>query len=165
MKPAPIPSNDQARVSALRALRVLDTPPEARFDRMVQFASQEFDAPVALVSLVDGARQWFKARVGLDICECPRETSFCGHALVEPTCLIVEDALQDERFHDNPMVVGPPFIRFYCGAPLRLPSGHTVGTLCIIDTKPRTMDEADIAILMAMRDLVVDELTREHADA
>src|SRR6201996_4661033 len=124
MIPAPIPTDEAQRLQALREMLILDTPPEERFDRVVRFAADEFDMPIVLVSLVDAKRQWFKARVGLDVCETDRESSFCGHAIVQPQILIVEDALADERFHDNPLVVGDPRIRFYAGAPLRLPNGH-----------------------------------------
>lgn len=161
MKSAPIPPYDAQRVAALRALLILDTPPEERFDRLVAFAAEEFDVPIALVSLVDENRQWFKARVGLDACETSRDISFCGHALTEPQGLLIEDALLDERFHDNPLVIGPPYIRFYCGVQLLLPSGHVAGTLCLIDAKPRGMDEMDLAILGSLRDLVVSELIGE----
>jgi len=158
MIPAPIPANEQPRIEALRRLLILDTPPEERFDRVVRFAAQEFDVPVALVCLVDSQRQWFKARVGLAVCESGREASFCGHAILEAGTLVVEDALRDERFRDNPFVVGEPNVRFYAGAPLQLPGGQIVGTLCLVDSRPRTLDATDQAILGVLRDLVVDEL-------
>ena len=162
MIPAPIPTDDELRLQALREMLILDTPPEERFDRVVRFAADEFDMPIVLVSLVDAKRQWFKARVGLDVCETDRESSFCGHAIVQPQILIVEDALADERFHDNPLVVGDPRIRFYAGAPLRLPNGHVVGTLCMIDRQPRQLDELDQAIFSSLRDLVVGELVSQE---
>jgi GAF domain-containing protein len=158
MTPAPIPADEGPRIAALRELLILDTPPEERFDRVVGFASEEFDMPIVLVSLVDSDRQWFKARVGLDACETSRDISFCGHAIVRDDILVVEDALNDARFHDNPLVTGAPHLRFYAGAPLQLPGGATVGTLCMIDTKPRNLDATDLAILGALRQLVVDEL-------
>ena len=158
MTPAPIPDDDDERLQALHALLILDTPPEARFDRIVDFAATEFDMPIVLVSLVDRSRQWFKARVGLDVCETDRESSFCGHAIVEAALFVVEDALADARFVDNPLVVGDPKIRFYARAPLQLPKGRIVGTLCLIDQAPRTLDELDRAILGSLRDLVVGEL-------
>lgn len=165
MKPAPIPANDAQRLQALRELLILDTPPEQRFDRIVAFAAQEFDVPIALVSLVDRNRQWFKARFGLQACETGRDISFCGHALEEHETLVIDDALGDPRFADNPLVVGPPFIRFYAGAQLTLPSGLTVGTLCVIDTRPRHLDRTDLAILGSLRDLVVHELTAQTVAA
>jgi len=158
MTPAPIPADDERRLSALRELLILDTPPEERFDRIVQFAAAEFDVPIALVSLVDRDRQWFKARVGLDGCETGREESFCGHAIVQPGILVVPDASRDERFFDNPLVTGAPSVRFYAGAPLKLSTGESVGTLCLIDTSPRHFDAVDEAILSALRQLVVEEL-------
>jgi GAF domain-containing protein len=161
---APTPSDDTQRLQALRELLILDTPPEERFDRVVQFAADEFEMPIVLVSLVDRSRQWFKARVGLDVCETDRETSFCGHAIVKPELFVIENALADERFADNPLVVGDPLIRFYAGAPLQLPTGEIVGTLCMIDRKPRTLDEVDRAIFGSLRDLVVGELAGQGAD-
>ncbi len=158
MIPAPIPADDERRLQALREMLILDTPPEERFDRVVRFASEEFDMPMVLVSLVDAQRQWFKARVGVDACETDRESSFCGHAILQPQMMIVEDATRDERFHDNPLVTGAPFVRFYAGAPLQLPGGEIVGTLCMIDRQPRTLDAIDLAIFGSLRELVVSEL-------
>ena len=162
MIPAPIPTDDDRRLQALRELLILDTPPEERFDRVVRFAAEEFEMPIVLVSLVDASRQWFKARVGLDACETDRESSFCGHAILQPEVLVVQNALQDERFHDNPLVVGAPDIRFYAGAPLQLPGGQVVGTLCMIDRRPRTLDAIDLAIFGSLRDLVVSELISQE---
>ena len=162
MIPAPIPTDDQRRLQALHEMLILDTPPEERFDRVVRFAADEFDMPIVLVSLVDAERQWFKARVGLDVCETDRGSSFCGHAIARPQVLVVEDAYEDERFHDNPLVVGAPHIRFYAGATLQLPGGEIVGTLCMIDRRPRTLDELDLAIFGSLRDLVVSELVSQE---
>ena len=159
--PAPIPTDDERRLQALRQMLILDTPPEERFDRVVRFAAEEFEMPIVLVSLVDEKRQWFKARVGIDACETDRESSFCGHAITQPQIMVVPDAHQDERFHDNPLVVGPPHVRFYAGATLQLPAGQIVGTLCLIDQKPRTLDEFDLAILGSLRELVVSELVEQ----
>jgi GAF domain-containing protein len=156
--PAPIPPDDDERLQALRDLLVLDTPPEQRFDRIVQFAADEFDVPVALISLVDRDRQWFKARVGTEVCETARDISFCGHALGSNEVLLVPDAALDPRFADNPLVTGPPFIRFYAGAPLETQPGLRMGTLCLIDTRPRTLDAIDLAILHSLRQLAVGEL-------
>ncbi|MGQ3054350.1 MAG: GAF domain-containing protein [Roseateles sp.] len=158
MTPAPIPANDAERLRALRELLILDTPPEERFDRIVSFAAEEFDMPIALVSLIDEQRQWFKARIGLAACETSREISFCGHAILQSGLFEVIDAALDPRFADNPLVVGAPFIRFYIGAPLALPGGAVVGTLCLIDTRPREFDAMDHAVLGTLRDLVVAEL-------
>jgi GAF domain-containing protein len=158
MKIAPLPPNETQRLAALHALLILDTPPEQRFDRITEFAAREFDAPIALISLLDENRQWFKSKVGLDVCETSRDLAFCAHALLCNEALIIPDTLKDERFADNPLVTGPPHIRFYAGTPLLLPSGLAVGTLCIIDTKPREIDPTDISILATLRDLVVIEL-------
>jgi GAF domain-containing protein len=164
MLAAPIPDNDAERVKALRDLLLLDTPPEERFDRLVRLAAEQFGCPTALVSLVDADRQWFKARVGLDACETGRDISFCGHAILGGhELLVVEDALQDPRFADNPLVAGGPGIRFYAGAPLRAPNGHSIGTLCLIDTRPRSADSVDLAVLRAVRELVEEELARGGA--
>jgi GAF domain-containing protein len=165
MLPAPIPHDDAQRLQALYDLLILDTPAEARFDRIVAFAAQEFDVPIALVSLVDRNRQWFKARVGLQVCETARDISMCGHALVQHETLVIPDALADPRFADNPLVQGPPFIRFYAGAQLRVPSGAVLGTLCLIDTQARQLDRTDLAILGSLRDLVVQELVGQPVSA
>jgi GAF domain-containing protein len=160
---ADIPANEAQRLQALRELLILDTPPEERFDRIVQFAADEFDVPMALISLVDSDRQWFKARIGLAACETGRDESFCAHALHGPGLLLVEDALRDERFADNPLVTGGPHIRFYAGAPLVLRSGAIVGTLCVIDREARRFDAVDRSILESLRLLVVSELEGEGA--
>lgn len=165
MMKAPRPGNDVERLHALRALLLLDTPPEERFDRIAAFAASEFDVPMATVSLVDEDRQWFKARVGVAFCESERDLSFCGHAIMTPATMVVPDARLDPRFADNPMVTGEPHVRFYAGAPLRLATGEIVGTLCIMDTQPRHMDRTDLAILGALRALVVEELQRREAAA
>lgn len=159
MPAAPLPPDESQRLAALRELLILDTPPEERFDRIVRFAADEFDVPIALVSLVDAHRQWFKARVGLDVCETGRDAAFCAHAILEPEVMVVEDALADPRFVDNPLVNGAPGIRFYAGAPLQV-GGRHVGTLCVIDVRPRGFDATDASILRAMRALVEEELAR-----
>jgi len=159
---APLPHNESQRLRALRDLLILDTQPEERFDRISAFAAKEFDVPMALVSLVDRDRQWFKSNFGVEERETPRDTSFCGHAIHLPDALVVPDALKDPRFRDNPMVVGKPYIRFYAGSVLRLPYGQVVGTLCVMDRRPRQFDRLDIAILGGLRDLVVEELFRRE---
>ena len=154
-----IPANEQQRLAALYELLLLDTPPEQRFDTIVEFAASEFDVPICLITLVDHERQWFKARFGMAACSTARDISFCGHAILQPSVMIVPDALADARFADNPLVTGMPNIRFYAGAPLALQSGQVVGTLCVIDTKPRTLDAVELAILSNLRDLLVMELS------
>ncbi len=158
MKTPDLPANEQQRLAALYQLLLLDTPPEQRFDMIVDFAASEFDVPICLITLLDHERQWFKARVGLPVCSTPRDISFCGHAILQPEVMVVPDALDDVRFADNPLVTSEPHIRFYAGAPIELPSGHAVGTLCIIDTKPRTLDDVELSILASLRDLLVLEL-------
>jgi len=156
----PVPANEDQRLALLYELVLLDTPPERRLDRIAEFAAKEFAVPICLISLVDRERQWFKARVGLDVCETPRDVSFCGHALESSEVLMVADALQDARFHDNPLVTGAPHIRFYAGAPLVCRDGLVIGTLCLIDTAPRTLDAVELAILASLRELAVMALTR-----
>lgn len=164
MMPAPTPPNEAERLAALYALLVLDTPPEQRFDKIVEFAAQEFDVPIALISLLDTDRQWFKAAIGLGTtCETGRDISFCGHAIMRAEIFVVEDALLDPRFADNPLVTGPPHIRFYAGAPLILSNGYALGTICIIDTRPRKLDDVEMAILSTLRSLVIQELESAHA--
>ena len=160
------PIDETERLKALYQLLILDTPPEERFDKIVAFAASEFDVPIALISLLDQDRQWFKAKVGLDACETGRDISFCGHAILQAGILVVPDALADARFADNPLVTGAPFIRFYAGAPLVMPDGHAPGTLCIIDSRPRELDAVDLAILGSLRDVLVMALAgrQEHGD-
>jgi diguanylate cyclase (GGDEF)-like protein/PAS domain S-box-containing protein len=142
MPAALIPPNDDERLSRLRALAVLDTPPEPLFDAMVRMAAQVCDTPIALVSLVDAGRQWFKAELGLGgVQETPRDQAFCAHAILGEGLLEVQDAHTDPRFQDNPLVQGAPDIRFYAGMPLTLPDGHKLGTLCVIDREPRQLSD------------------------
>ncbi|MGW5722587.1 GAF domain-containing sensor histidine kinase [Amycolatopsis sp. NPDC003865] len=132
-----------ARIAALRALDLLDTPSEERFDRITRLAQHTFGVPIALVSLVELDRQWFKSCVGLDDRESPRSASFCSRAIERDELMEIPDAHLDPRFADNPMVTGPPYIRFYAGQPVSTPSGHKVGTLCVIDRKPRRLTSAE----------------------
>lgn len=151
METAPIPDDEIKRVAALRDLDILDTPREAVFDDIVRIAASVCGAPIALVSFVDTDRQWFKARVGLDAEQGPRSSAFCAHAILDDEIFVVHDATADHRFYDHPLVSGAPHIRFYAGAPLSLPSGDRVGTLCLIDTVPRALTEEMRATLMALR--------------
>lgn len=155
--PRPIGADEPARLEALLALNILDSDPEPEFDTITGLAARVFDVPMALVSLVSHDRQWFKSRVGLDATETPCDISFCGHAITQSEPLVIPDSHQDPRFRHNPLVLGPPFVRFYAGAPLRLASGYIIGTLCLIDTKPRPAFDArelDMLKLLAMQ--VVD---------
>lgn len=158
-KPA-YPSNEVERVQILRNLLILDTPPEERFDSITAYCQSRFGVQFVLVSLIDANRQWFKSSCGLDAKETPREISFCGHAILTDKVMVVKDAQKDSRFHDNPLVDGPPFIRFYAGAPLVLSSGHTVGTLCLIDSNPKSLEPEEEAHLETMARLVVSELEK-----
>jgi diguanylate cyclase len=155
---APLPLDEDARLWALRQLDILDTDPEEAFERISRLAAFAFDMPVVLISLVDEDRQWFKSHYGLAACETPRSMSFCAHAVLSKCLLVVEDALDDERFLDNPLVTGAPNIRFYAGSPLRLADGQVIGTLCLIDTKPRAFDSAQAAMLTEFARLVEREL-------
>lgn len=140
-----IPANEKERLASLRSLGLVDTPPEERFDAITRLATGIFGVPISYISLVDETRQYLKSRVGLDFCESSRDTSFCGHAILETEALIIPDTLQDERFADNPQVTGEPFARFYAGLPLKGPAGHNIATLCLMDTRPRNLsaDEVD----------------------
>ncbi|PSR00723.1 MAG: hypothetical protein BRD48_00150 [Bacteroidetes bacterium QS_9_68_14] len=137
---APPPDADSSEVRRLEALRrydILDTPPEEAFDRLTRLAARHFDAPTALITLVDAGRQWFKSCFGTDLRETDREISFCARAIRSEGVTVVEDATQDPRFSGNPLVTGPRNVRFYAGAPLITPGGHALGTLCLMDTAPR----------------------------
>ena len=162
MKIADIPVDDQARVADLHGLQILDTPPEERFDRLTRLARRLFSVPMAVVSLVDTKRQWFKARVGVDACETGRDVSFCAHAILRDDVMVVPDALEDERFRDNPLVTGDPLIRFYAGCPIRSPHGHKLGTLCLLDTIPRRFDADDQALLSDLARMVEQEMVAVH---
>lgn len=149
--PAPFPPNEDERALSLEHLGVLDSAPEKEFDDIVVLASTLCEVPVALVSLVDSERQWFKACVGLDVRETHRDLAFCAHAILAPAdVLTVEDARLDPRFEHSALVLGPPYIRFYAGAPIIDDSGHALGTVCVIDTKPRTLTEPQRTALLAL---------------
>lgn len=158
MKSPPLPPNEAARLASLRALNILDTAAEARFDRITRLTQTLFDVPIVLVSLVDEKRQWFKSRQGLDATETPRDISFCGHAILSSETFIVEDAAKDPRFSDNPLVQGDPKLRFYAGSPLAAPDGQRVGTLCLIDRKPRCLSPQQLQMLRDLSAIVEDEL-------
>lgn len=158
MEPAPIPADEVARLAALRALGLLDTAAEERFDRLTRLAAAVFDCPIALVSLVDRDRQWFKSCIGLDARETPRDISFCGHAIHHDEALVVRNALADPRFADNPLVTAAPAIRFYAGQPLHSPSGHRIGTLCVIDRAPHEPTTIQLTALADLGRIVENEL-------
>jgi hypothetical protein len=153
------PANDEAaRLASLRSLEVLDTPPEERFDRLTRLAASLFDVPTALISLVDENRQWFKSTCGLDARETPKDESFCAHAVASRETLIVPDALQDDRFADNPVVTGPARVRFYAGHPLIVSDGACLGTLCILDKRPRDLDARALQSLKDLASIATFEL-------
>ena len=159
LKPPP-PAHEAQRLQALHALDMLDTPPEERFDRLTRIAQQILQVPIALVSLVDTNRQWFKSRQGLAACETSRDISFCGHSILGTEVFVVADAAADARFADNPLVTQAPHIRFYAGAPLTLSNGLCVGTLCAIDHQPRDISAGQLAALRDLAQCVSDELER-----
>lgn len=153
---SPDPHDEASRQRTLDAYRVLDTLPEQAYDDVVRLASRLCDVPIALISLIDRDRQWFKARVGLQAQETPRDYAFCDHAIREPDALLeVEDASRDPRFLANPLVTGGPGIRFYAGVPLLAPNGAALGTVCVIDNKPRMLSDAQRVDLAALSRLVM----------
>ncbi len=154
-----LPRDEQSRIAVLIGLDLLDTPAEDRFDRITRLAARVFQVPMALVSLVDRDRQWFKSSCGLDAAETARNIAFCSHAILDEDVMVVPNALQDLRFADNPLVVGEPNIRFYAGYPLSGPGGHKVGTLCLIDRRPRAFSEEDRELLRDLGRMIENELT------
>jgi diguanylate cyclase (GGDEF)-like protein len=153
-----IPVNEIERLHVLRALALLDTEEEERFDRLTRVATRMFNVPIALVTLVDSERQWFKSCVGLEVKETPRDISFCGHAILGDDILIIPDASKDERFADNPLVTSAPHIRFYAGRPICTPDGFKIGTLCLIDSQPREFEGKDVEDLNDLALMVENEL-------
>jgi phosphoribosyl 1,2-cyclic phosphodiesterase len=155
---APKPNDEDRRLAATRALGLWETPPEERFDRVTRVVAALFDVPIALIALMERDREWFKSCWGLEIRDVARDDSFCSHAIFEREPLVVSNALLDERFADNPYVTGYPGVRFYAGRPLILSNGCCVGTLCVLDTKPRRLDDAGLALLRDMAQFAIREL-------
>lgn len=158
MHAPPTPDDEDLRIRTLRSLCILDTGGEERFDRITRVAQRLFGVPIALVSLVDSDRQWFKSKQGLDADETSREISFCGHAILSEDIMVVADTARDERFADNPLVSGDPKIRFYAGCPVQAPNGQQMGTLCLIDREPREFAESDRLALRDMAGMVEAEI-------
>jgi diguanylate cyclase (GGDEF)-like protein len=158
MLEAALPPNEAQRLHSVRNLKVLDSSPEERYDRISRLATRLFGVPVALVSLVDQDRQWFKTRQGTDLRQTPRRVSFCAHAILGEAPLVVTDCREDSRFADNPLVVGDPGIRSYAGHPVHAPDGSRVGTLCLIDSQPRSYSADDLALLADLAAMVDREL-------
>jgi len=152
------PVDESERLADLRALNILDTPPERRFDGIVQLAAQVFDVPIAYIAMIDSDRQWFKAKCGIGADQTARDVSFCGHTILSNEPLIVPDAKEDSRFHDNPLVTDQPHIRFYAGHPLVGPGGHNVGTLCLASPNPRNLSPHELAVFREMARLAENEL-------
>lgn len=161
---ADLPSDENARLAALRAFQILDTPQSDRFDRLTRIATHMFNVSAALVSLVDENRQWFKSANGIDATETDRDIAFCAHAILNDDVLVIPDATKDPRFSDNPLVVGHPKIRFYAGAPLTAPDGMRLGTFCIIDNKPHdTFSETDQRTLRDLAATAMDQIIIEKS--
>lgn len=153
---ASLPRNEALRVSVLHRYAILDTLAERSYDDITQLAALICETPIAVITLIDTDRQWFKSKVGLDIDETSRDVSFCAHAILEPeNLLVVPDAQQDSRFLDNPFVLEENGIRFYAGAPLLMPTGEALGTVCVVDRRPRRLDERQISALRALSRQVV----------
>jgi CheY-like chemotaxis protein len=154
----PIPPDEDERLRALRRLRILDTDPEERIDRLTRIGAAVFNVPIVLVSLVDHDRQWFKSARGCNFRETSREASFCGHAILSDDVMIVPDALTDHRFADSPLVTSDPHIRFYAGCPITVEDSRRVGTLCLMDCRPRQLDDAGVRLLRELARMVEEEL-------
>ena len=153
-----IPVDEARRLETLRNLKLLDTPPEERFDRVTRLARRVFGVPVAILSLVDKDRQWFKSHQGLETVETPREISFCGHAITGDQVFVVNDAAHDERFNDNPLVTHEPNARFYAGCPITAPDTSRIGALGIIDREPRELSDEELVLLSDMGRMIEEEL-------
>jgi len=160
----PTPENEEARLRALHDYEILDTLPEKDFDDITMIASEVCQTPIALVSLVDEKRQWFKSHRGLDVSQTPREFAFCAFAILNPQeVMVVNNAHDDPRFIAHPLVDGDPHLNFYAGAPLVTPDGHTLGTLCVIDREPREISEEQTSTLQALANQVVSQLELRKA--
>jgi GAF domain-containing protein len=155
---APMPGNEAERLDALRSYGILDTDPEEEFDAITRMAARICGTPIALISLVDAARQWFKSKVGVDVTETPREAAFCAYTILQQDPLVVPDARCDPRFSENPLVTSAPHMRFYCGMPLSSEKGLGLGSLCVIDTEPRQLTTEQMEGLEVLGQAVVTKL-------
>ncbi len=162
MLSAPFPPNEKERLELLHELELLDSPPEAQFDRITRLAARALSVPTALFSLVDDERQWFKSRVGIDASETPRGVAFCAHTITLTQPLVVADARQDERFADNPLVAGAPHIRFYAGVPIVSSEGLALGALCAIDQQPRELSAAELEMLCDLAEILSQEVQQRE---
>ena len=158
MKTAPIPADESDRLAELKALNILDTPREPRFDKITELAADVFDVPMVFLTMVDGDRQWFKSTSGTDVQTTPRSLGFCAHAMLEPDAMVVPNAAEDERFADNPFVTGDFHLRFYAGAPLHGPKGKAIGALSLVDTKPHEFSAKKVGQLKKFAAIVEAEI-------
>jgi PAS domain S-box-containing protein len=165
MQKPEIPRNENYRIEALDNLAILDTDPDPHLDFITKIVKERFNVPIALISLVDKNRQWFKSHQGLSATETPRDISFCGHAILQSEVFEVSNAIQDARFQDNPLVLGPPNIRFYAGYPLTIDGGFKIGTLCIIDTEPRKLSKENKEELKSFAGLIQDHLNKKDRES
>ena len=161
---APAKNNEARRLKVLWQYEILDTVPEEVFDDLTELAARICEAPIALISLIDEDRQWFKSKVGVSVTETSRDISFCAHAIKQTELFIIPDATQDQRFANNPLVISDPKIRFYAGAPLITPDGHALGTLCVIDKVPRELRlEQQQALRVLARHVMMQLELRRHS--
>jgi PAS domain S-box-containing protein len=165
MLEATLPPDEQQRLAVLLDLNILDTPPEERFDRITRLAARLFHVPMAMVTLIDADRQWFKSRVGIDHAALPRSTSFCAHAMLQDGVMVVEDATHDARFSDNPVVQEAPHVRFYAGHRISAPDGSHIGTLCLVDREPRQFSEEECLVLRDLAGIVTHEVAARQLAA
>ena len=158
MKPAAVPANERARLEKLISLNILDTSPDDVFDEITQMVAKIFNVPIALVSLIDDHRQWFKSKYGLEVSETPKALAYCAHAILGNDIFVIPDSHQDDRFVNNPLTEGQPYVRFYAGAPLTTSDGYNLGTLCVISDEPRELNPDEAKILKMLAQSVIKEI-------